>query len=130
MDIFQFAMEKEKYSEQYYRKLARRAAYPGLKNILTMLANEEAKHYHVVEQMREVEVVLANLGGNRCADPFGRELRSVDADDRQAAGSMACEGVPDPGNRADTVDSAKGPDIEQDDPSAQVREPDGGSDPT
>ncbi len=39
MDIFQFAMEKEKYSEQYYRKLARRAAYPGLKNILLTLAN-------------------------------------------------------------------------------------------
>jgi len=53
MDIFQFAMEKEKYSEQYYRKLARRATYTGLKNILTMLANEEAKHYRVVEQMRD-----------------------------------------------------------------------------
>jgi rubrerythrin len=53
MDIFQFAMEKEKYSEQYYRKLARRAAYEGLRNILTMLADEEVKHYRIVEQMRD-----------------------------------------------------------------------------
>jgi len=84
----------------------------------------------VVEQLREVEVVFANLGGHRCADPLGLELRGVDADDRQAAGGMASEGVPDPGNRADTVDSAKGPDIEQDDLSAQVRQPDGGPYPT
>ncbi len=52
MDIFEFAMDKEKFSEQYYRDLARRAGHTGLSNILTMLADEEAKHYHTVEQMR------------------------------------------------------------------------------
>jgi rubrerythrin len=52
MDIFEFAMEKEKFSEEYYRDLAHRANHPGLKNILTMLADEEAKHYQTVEQMR------------------------------------------------------------------------------
>jgi rubrerythrin len=45
-------MEKEKYAEYYYRDLAERTANTGLKNILTMLANEEAKHYQVVEQMK------------------------------------------------------------------------------
>ena len=52
MDIFSFAMEKEKYAEYYYRDLAERTASEGLKTILTMLADEEAKHYHVVEQMQ------------------------------------------------------------------------------
>lgn len=52
MDIFQFAMEKEKYSEQFYRDLAGRTSYAGLRNILTMLADEEVKHYHVVQQMQ------------------------------------------------------------------------------
>jgi rubrerythrin len=52
MDIFQFAMEKEKYSEQFYRDLARRMSYVGLRNILTMLADEEVKHCHVVQCMR------------------------------------------------------------------------------
>jgi rubrerythrin len=52
MDIFQFAMEKEKYSEQFYRDLANGTSYAGLKNIFTMLADEEVKHYHVVEHMR------------------------------------------------------------------------------
>lgn len=52
MDIFKFAMDKEKYSELYYRDLAQRSNHVGLKNILTMLADEEAKHYHTVEQMK------------------------------------------------------------------------------
>ncbi len=52
MDIFQFAMEKERYSEHFYRDLASRANYAGLRNILTMLADEEVKHYKIVEQMR------------------------------------------------------------------------------
>lgn len=52
MDIFEFAMEKEKYSERFYRDLASRMSHTGLKNILTMLADEEAKHYRTVERMK------------------------------------------------------------------------------
>ena len=52
MDIFKFAMEKEKFSEEYYRDLARRTHHVGLRNILTMLAEEEARHYRTIEQMK------------------------------------------------------------------------------
>lgn len=52
MDIFQFAMEKEKHSEQFYRDLADRTNCVGLRNILTVLADEEVKHYHLVEHMQ------------------------------------------------------------------------------
>ncbi len=52
MNIFQFAMDKEKYSELYYRDLAERTKNTGLRNILTMLADEEVSHYHTVEQMK------------------------------------------------------------------------------
>jgi rubrerythrin len=52
MDIFQFAMDKEKYSEEFYRRLASRTNNTGLRNILTMLASEEVKHYHIVERMK------------------------------------------------------------------------------
>ncbi len=52
MNIFEFAMDKERFSELYYRDLAERTDNSGLKNILTMLAEEEAKHYHTVEQMK------------------------------------------------------------------------------
>jgi rubrerythrin len=52
MDIFEFAMQKEKYSENYYRQLAGKTGNKGLKNICNMLADEEAKHYKVVQKMR------------------------------------------------------------------------------
>jgi len=52
MDIFQFAMEMEKTSEDYYRRLSRKTANKGLRNILTMLANEEKKHFKIVQQMK------------------------------------------------------------------------------
>jgi rubrerythrin len=52
MDIFEFALEKEKYAEHYYRELAGKTDNAGLKNILTTLADEEVKHYKVVQQMK------------------------------------------------------------------------------
>jgi len=52
MDIFAFALEKEKYAEQYYRELADKAGHKGLKNILTMLADEEVKHYQAIERLK------------------------------------------------------------------------------
>jgi len=52
MNIFEFAMQKEKYSEQYYRQLAAETNNKGLQKIFNMLADEEAKHYTVVEQMK------------------------------------------------------------------------------
>lgn len=51
MDILEFAMENEKLSEESYRKLARRAKVTGLKNIFSMLADEESKHVQVIEEM-------------------------------------------------------------------------------
>jgi rubrerythrin len=53
MDIFQFAMEKEKLSEDYYRQLAEKTGNKGLKNICNMLADEESKHKRIVEQMSQ-----------------------------------------------------------------------------
>ena len=53
MNIFEFAMEKEKLSESYYRQLAEKADHEGLKHICTMLADEESKHYRTVQQMSQ-----------------------------------------------------------------------------
>ncbi len=52
MNIFEFAMQKEKYSEDYYRRLAGETNNKGLRNIFGMLAGEEAKHYSVIKQMK------------------------------------------------------------------------------
>jgi len=53
MDIFTFAMEKEKFSEDYYRQLGNKTSHKGLSHILTMLADEERKHFKMVEQMQK-----------------------------------------------------------------------------
>lgn len=55
MDIYQFAMQMEKDGEDFYRQLAEEATVPGLAKIFTMLANEERKHYKVVEQLSRME---------------------------------------------------------------------------
>jgi rubrerythrin len=53
MNIFDFAMEKEKYSEDYYRRLAGKSNNKGLETVFNMLADEEAKHYKIVSDMKE-----------------------------------------------------------------------------
>ncbi len=53
MDIFQFAMQMEKYAEDFYRELSESSDKPGLGRIFNLLANEEAKHYKIVQKMSE-----------------------------------------------------------------------------
>jgi len=55
MDIYQFAMQMERDGEKYYRELIEKTNHEGLKRILTFLANEEVKHYKVVEQLSKKE---------------------------------------------------------------------------
>ncbi len=53
MNILEFAMEKEKYSEDYYRQLAGKSNNKSLETVFNMLADEEAKHYKIVSDMKK-----------------------------------------------------------------------------
>ena len=53
MDIFDYALQMEKDGEQFYRKIAKKTDNKGLQAILTMLADEEIKHYQAIESMRQ-----------------------------------------------------------------------------
>ena len=55
MNIYQFAMKMEKDGEDFYRRLAKEATVPGLAKIFVMLADEEVKHYTVVERLSRKE---------------------------------------------------------------------------
>ncbi|MEN6386862.1 MAG: ferritin family protein [Phycisphaerales bacterium] len=57
MDIFEFAKEKEKFSEDYYLQLAAQTKHEGLQNIFKMLANEEMSHLKYIEQMQKNQTV-------------------------------------------------------------------------
>jgi len=51
MNIYKYAMQLEKDSENYYTRLMNKTDDVGLQTILKMLADEEAKHFTIVEQM-------------------------------------------------------------------------------
>lgn len=53
MDIYNFAMQMEKDGEDYYRELAAASKLDGLKRIFTMLAEEEVKHFHFIEELQQ-----------------------------------------------------------------------------
>jgi rubrerythrin len=53
MNILDFAMEKEKFSEDYYHQLAAKSNNKGLRTIFNMLADEEARHYGIVSEMKK-----------------------------------------------------------------------------
>ena len=55
VDIFEYAMQMEKEGENYYRRLAQQRANKGLQTILTMLADEEVKHYNAIEKIKIAE---------------------------------------------------------------------------
>ena len=52
MNIFEFAKEKEKFSEQYYHELAEKTTNKGLSHICTMLAEQEANHLKIIQEMQ------------------------------------------------------------------------------
>jgi len=53
MNIFEFAMQKERDAENFYRDLAGKAKSPGLRKIFNMLADAEIRHFEVVRHMQE-----------------------------------------------------------------------------
>ena len=90
MDIFEFAMEKERYAERYYRQLADRVDHVGFKSILIMLADEEAKHFQTVRRMKattslnvtetpvlkDAKTILAKM--RKAAETFSFDISEVD----------------------------------------------------
>ena len=55
MDMFEYAMQMEKDGENLYRETARNSANRGIKAILTMLADEEFRHFKAIEKIRSDE---------------------------------------------------------------------------
>lgn len=55
MNIFEYAIKMEKDGEQFYRDLAARTANTGVRNILTMLADEEVKHAEAIRAIQNEE---------------------------------------------------------------------------
>ena len=53
INIYDFALQLEKDSESLYRDLINNTQSKGIKKILNILADEEAKHYEIISKMKE-----------------------------------------------------------------------------
>jgi rubrerythrin len=53
MDIFEYALQMEKDGENFYRRIAEATHVAGVRTIVTMLADEEVRHYKAIERMRQ-----------------------------------------------------------------------------
>ncbi len=53
MDIYKYAMQMELDGRQFYLDLAKQTNNTGIKSILTMMAESEAKHYNVILSMQK-----------------------------------------------------------------------------
>ncbi len=52
-NIYDYALKMEKDSEDLYRELSSDTSHEGVKKILNMLADEEAKHYEIITKMKK-----------------------------------------------------------------------------
>ncbi len=52
MDIYKYAMKMELDGRHFYLDLAEKTNNKGIKNILTMMAESEAKHYNIILSMQ------------------------------------------------------------------------------
>ena len=52
MDIYKYAMQMEVDGRHFYLDMMNKTNNKGLKNILTMMADAEAKHYNVIMDMQ------------------------------------------------------------------------------
>jgi hypothetical protein len=59
MDIIEFAMQMELDGKAFYEKNAAIATDPELKKMLTMLAEEERRHYNLFKRLKEGKTPLA-----------------------------------------------------------------------
>jgi rubrerythrin len=53
MDIYKYAMQMELDGRHFYLDLAEKTKNAGIKSILTMMAESEAKHYNVILDMQK-----------------------------------------------------------------------------
>lgn len=53
MGVFDFALKMELDGEQYYREQAAQAKYEDLKTVLTGLADDEQRHYVIVQSLQK-----------------------------------------------------------------------------
>lgn len=116
MNIYEFAMQMEREGEKYYRELAEKTSRPGLIKIFSMLADDEVKHYNVIEKLSrkeklddnekmgildDVKSVFVEMKEEKQGDPF----ETSDADHYRKARDFEEKSMNFYNQKADEVES-------------------------
>lgn len=96
MDVFEYAMQMELDGEKYYRELAGQSPIKGLIAILTMLAEDEVKHYNAIKEAQTTQPQMAettalDASQNIFAQMKDSGLEIAPADDQIELYQKACE---------------------------------------
>ncbi|HEX8947981.1 MAG TPA: ferritin family protein [Dissulfurispiraceae bacterium] len=86
MDIYEYAMQLERDGERYYRELVEKVANAGLKNILSMLADAEVRHYEIFRRMRQDDIVEVS------DTPILSEVKNIFVEMRERGESVVSDG--------------------------------------
>ncbi len=83
MNIFDFAIQLKKQKEQYYRDLSEKVQNQGLKNVLSMLADEEHQHCQATEHAKaKTPAKIANTtilsGARACFEKMKNSGEKID----------------------------------------------------
>ncbi len=62
MNVFDYAMKMEQDGKAFYEDMSKRCSIAGLRNIFSMLADDEQKHYEVILNLKQ------KTGNNDMAD--------------------------------------------------------------
>jgi rubrerythrin len=77
MEVFTYAIELKKEKEAFYRKLAKEAAYDGIRQVFELLADEEARHLEAIEMMEtSVDIKLKGTTIKRDAKKVFEKMKA------------------------------------------------------
>lgn len=76
MDIFEFALNMELDGEKYYREIAKKVQYADLKTVLEGLAEDEQRHYEIIELAQKQNFTFIE------ADPALTKMQNIFAENK------------------------------------------------
>lgn len=93
MNIFDFALQMELDGEKYYRHLAEKAKYDDLKKVLEGLADDEQRHYQIIQlaQSQNFKHIAPDPSLSKIQNVFVSSSKSISSDNKEIIAKLKDE---------------------------------------